>query len=139
MKKWLLGIAIFLTTMIISIPCVDASTYRSTLSLGKGKYVAGATRAYTAGYNSIRIDINSFTKVDGLNYTKLQVNYIEDATNYCFNIGSVVFKIDAKTTYAHDWGNLSTGNRYYLFSTKVDGYSYGGVSSNNVIMTSGSY
>lgn len=135
MKKILLsGMVIF---MILFIPNVYASEYSSTLSLGQGNYTSGATRAYTEGENKISIKISSFTKVDGLSYTKLQVKYVEEASNYCFDIGSTVFKITAKTTYSNSWGNLGNGNRYYYFSTLIDNYSYGGLKSNKVVMTSG--
>ena len=137
MKKKALGLFVSVIASMCLIPTVYASEYKSTLSLGQGSYTAGATRPYTEGINKISIKVSSFTKVDGLSYTKLQVDYIEEAINYCFDVGSVTFKVNAKTTYSNDWGRLSNGNRYYKFSTKVGGYSYGGVKSNNVVMTSG--
>lgn len=115
---------------------VNASSYTSTLYLGNGYYLQGSTRTYTSGINWITIDVSSFNKINGMDYTKLQVDYIEEASTYCTKIGTHTFTIKSKARYAKNWGTLSTGNRYYRFATKINNVTYGGVTSNNVVMQS---
>jgi len=124
-------LSLFITT-------VNASTYTSTLSLGDGRRLTGATRSYTAGTNKISIYVNSFTRVNGLNYTKLNVTLATDTGTSSMRVGTTNMTIDRiSQTYTHNWGYLSQADRYYSFSTIVDNYNYGGLYSSHVEMSSG--
>ena len=135
-KSFIMLIAIL--GVVGSISTVFAATrYTSTLSLGKGRYLIGATRNYSAGNNYISIYIDSFTKTTGQNYTKLKTFYYNDMGNYSTNVGSQVFTINATgKLHVKEWGQLSAGNRYYSFTTQIDNVNHGGVQSDTVIMAS---
>jgi len=117
---------------------VNASSYTSTLSLGTGRYLTGSTRHYTAGVNKFSIYVDSFTRVEGLNYTKLNVTLATDTGTSSLRVGSRNLHIDRiSQNYSIDWGYQSQANRYYSFSTKVDNTNYGGLYSSHVEMSSG--
>ncbi len=139
MKK--LGALSFLLIVGLSLfaTVVNASTYTSTLQVSSGYYVPGAYRMYTAGNNYISLYINDFEKVQGLNYTILNIQLEEDNGTACIFVGDYDMRIDqVSTTYTHNWGYLAQGYRAYNFDTRVNGINYGGVYSSQVIMSSGS-
>lgn len=117
---------------------VNASSYWSTLSIGQGRTVTGATRTYSPGINAISIKPYTFDKVNGLNYTKLEVALYNDNNSANPIVGTTIFKIEKEyLTLRHYFKNeLPGGNRYYKFSTKVDDFNYGGVTSEEVLMMS---
>ena len=137
MKKTL-GItatALFITFAFVAM--MNASTYWSTLSLGTGRTLKGATRAYTAGINAISINPYTFEKANGLDYTKLEVALYDDVSTANPLVGTVKFRVDDnKNKLRYYFGDQPAGNRYYKFSTKVDGFNYGGVTSEEVLMMS---
>lgn len=137
LKKGFIMLVVILG-VVGSISTVFAATrYTSTLSLGKGKNLIGATRNYPAGNNYISIYVDSFTKTSGKSYTKLKTFYFNDMGNYSVNVGSQVFTISTTgKLLVKEWGQLSAGNRYYSFSTKIDDVNHGGVQSDTVIMAS---
>lgn len=139
MKKLTIGLCAILIAVVsfVAINKVKASQYYSTLSLGKGSYVFGATRNYTAGDNWFSVVVNSWQSVDGLNYTKLFVSINNNINGVTNQVDCVRLKINSNQSYPHWWGYLPQQYRYYYFTTYVDGYAYGGVQSNLVTMSSG--
>lgn len=135
MKKVILCSTLLAVFSFVMIMGVSASSYISTLSLGQGKSVTGQTRQYTKGNYVVYVKINSFTKADGLDYTKLSVTKDSNYGNFS-SLKTLISTVDRKTSYTYSFGADSQSNTKYTFSTKVGGYNYGGVTSNRVEMKS---
>lgn len=126
-------------SVLIAVACitVSASSYTSTLYIGNGSTVTGSTRYYTAGTHKISIYVDSYTKMSLMNYTKLKIQLARDNGNSSTLLGTKTNTInDLTTTVLNNFGTQTAGNKYYAFSTKIDGTTYGGVKSNSVVMSS---
>jgi len=133
--------AVFLIAVICSlfltIASVSASSYTSYLSLGNGKYVIGATRYYTAGKHTVMTEPTSLTNYGNKGYTKLHIVLAQDNGNSSTYLSSATQKIfSTNVCITSDMGYQNASNKYYTFSTKVDGVVYGGVYAKKVLMES---
>ena len=137
-KKLVVPIVAILALFVFSLGVFaeNMSWWPSTLSLGIGSSVNGATRKYYAGRNKIRIAVSQLVTDQTHKEVRLATTYSEEASNYCELIGSVIFKTTHQTGFEKDWGLLQNGNRFYTFSTKINGTSYAGLISKEVIMYS---
>lgn len=138
-KKFGMVLVTVISLLVLSLPVFAdfyMSWWPSTLSLGIGKSLTGSTREYLAGKNGIRIAVSKLVTDSTHKELRLETQYIEEASNYCELIGQVTFKTQNQTGFSKEWGILPDGNRYYTFSTKIDGKSYAGIISNEVIMYS---
>lgn len=136
-KIGLLSMAIFGVLIAVGCLTVSASSYTSTLNIGNGVSFSGSTRYYTAGTHKISIYVDSYTKMSLMNYTKLKIQLARDNGNSSTLLGTKTNTInDLTTTVLNNFGTQTAGNKYYSFSTKIDGTTYGGVKSNSVVMSS---
>ncbi len=131
-------VAVFAVTLTASARYFR-TCHESTLSLGIGRSLHAKTREYKVGDNGIRIAVPTLYTDKTHKTTKLEVEYIEDQPNVCIYIGSKIFSTTSPTVFETNWGELAQGNRWYDFSTKIDGVSYGGLYSPEVLMYSEYY
>lgn len=136
-KSSKLSMIVLSIAVLFAVVTVSASSYTSYLQIGNGSTVIGATRYYTAGTHQIQIDIDSWTNYASRGYTKLKITLSRDNGNSSTLLNTYTRQISASKicTYTN-MGYQSASNKYYSFSTNIDGVTYGGVYSSNVVMTS---
>ena len=127
-------VAITLFAFAIPVYALRIEQFESTLSLGIGAYLRGTTYEFPAGINGIQIAVQKLVTDRTHKTNKLNVRYVEDGSNYSKLIGQKTFSTSTPTSYKREWGQLSAGKRYYEFSTKIDGESYAGLTSTEVLM-----
>lgn len=139
MKRFLSMTIVAALFSCLLIGCIKASVYSMALNIGTGETKNSQVHNYTAGNMGVGLKANSFTKVDGLNYTRLSAtlyNITGTITPIYVGTGTMRFTNTNEiemTTY----GYQEQGRKMFGFSTKVNGYNYGGLYSDNVTMTSG--
>lgn len=113
------------------------TTYRSSLSLGSGMSLVGGTRNYPLKGN-MKLSIKPNWLENGS--TKVRVSLDGDTGTSCVRKGTKDYSMNSTgTTYKKTVASsVAAGNYFYVFTTKVDGVSYGGITtaSNGVVMTS---
>ena len=134
----LLGLAI--CGILINI--VSASSYYSSLEMDTAT-LKGATRYYSAGTNKIFIKPTKLTPQEAGEYVQLRVQLNEDTGSMCVLVGTRYIDMYKKLlgqTYDENFGYLSSGNKYYYFTTNHDNVDWGYVyaKQGNVLMTSDS-
>ena len=138
-KKFVIPIVAILSFLVLSLPVFAdfyMSFWKSTLSLGIGASLNGSTREYLSGKNGIMIAVSQLVTDQTHKEVRLLTTYAEDASTYCELIGKVTFKTTNPTGFKKEWGVLPKGNRFYTFTTKINGTSYAGLISQEVIMYS---
>lgn len=126
-------------SVLIAVACitVSASSYTSTLYIGNGSTVTGSTRYYTAGEHKISISIDKWTNYGNIGYSKLLIRLVQDNGTSSTSLSTATKKITTANVSIMSWmGTHSASDKYYVFSTRVDGTTYGGITSNNVTMQS---
>lgn len=136
-KSAKLSVIALSVAILFAVVTVAASSYTSYLQIGNGSTVIGSTRYYTAGTHNIQIDIDSWTNYASRGYTKLRISLSRDNGNSSTLLSTYTRQISAANicTY-NNMGYQAASNKYYSFSTKIDGTTYGGIYSSNVVMTS---
>lgn len=110
--------------------------YTSSLSLGTGKYLIGATRSYSTS-GAFKLSMKANWLETGSTVVRTQLIKDTGTTNTLIGVQDYAVK-NTTTTYKKTFSKKSdAGKYYYAFSTKVDGVSYGGITVPNgkIIMT----
>ncbi len=131
-KKSILATLLLSICIVTSVSVVSATTYTSTLSLGRGMSLTGSSRYYTAGDNTLFITPNWLEDGD----TKLSALLVRDNGTSSTKLGEYTFTMSSLKKYKGTYGYFAAGDKYYTFSTKIGNISYGGITSNDVVMSS---
>lgn len=136
-KVAILTTCTFAIMMLLGCATVLASSYTSYLIIGNGSTVIGGTRYYTAGTNTIDISVDGWTNYGNKGYTKLKTTLMRDNGNSSTQLGSSTNKISSTGfSIYNNYGYQAASNKYYTFTTYINGVVYGGVTSNSIIMQS---
>ncbi|MBR1376662.1 MAG: hypothetical protein IJ565_02495 [Bacilli bacterium] len=89
-------------------------------------------RYFSAGYNYFRMEVqyllSSTGALNNVTVSKVRTTYIESSGTYSTLIGYQDASVSTSApVFAIRWGYLSSGNRYYSYSTEINGTDYYGI------------
>ena len=118
----------------------NVNRYLSYAVIGYGSSFNGSTRSYSAGYNFLYYRAANFYDKNGkLVYSgnsRMRTLNVEDTSVSCIVLGYSDNTVTAGDSVLLSWGYLPSANRFYGFSTEINGTKYQGQNDSVVIMSS---